>query len=85
MKEAQIPKYCREDNPERKESAFLLNEPVLRDMVGLVKLIPKEKACSREKRQLLILLLSEIRRVSFYQRVMEIKGKLREERIALIR
>ena len=38
---------------------------------GLVKRIPKEKTCPQEKRRLLILVLSEIRRVSFYQRGME--------------
>ena len=43
----------------------------LRGMVSLVKRIHKGKTCSRGKRQLLILVLSEIRRVSFYQRVME--------------
>ena len=40
-------------------------------MVSLIKRMPKEKTCPRGKRQLLILVLSEIKRVSFYQRVME--------------
>ena len=40
-------------------------------MVSLVKRIPKEKTCPRGKRQLLILVLSKIRCVYFYQHVME--------------
>ena len=71
MEETQIPKsYCAE-NPERKEETSPLNEFKFRGMVSLVKWIPKEKTCPRGKRQLLILVLSEIRRVSFYQCVME--------------
>ena len=35
---------------------------------GLVKRIPKEKTCPREEEQFLILVLSETRHVSFYQR-----------------
>ena len=61
-----------------KRKCFCLNEPALRGMVSLVKQIPKEKTHPRGKRQLLILVLSEIRRVSFYQRVME--TQLREEK-----
>ena len=64
----------REPWEKRKSSPF--NEPAL-----LVKRIPKEKTCPREKRQLLILVLSEIRRVSFYRCVMEtpITREKREE------
>ena len=54
-----------------KKKTYPLNEPVLRGMVSLVKWIPKEKTCPWGKRQLLILVLPEIRRVSFYQCVME--------------
>ena len=71
MEENQIPKSCRTVNTERKEKAFPLNELKLRDMVSLVKRIPTQKTCPWGERQLLILVLSEIRRVSFYQRVME--------------
>ena len=71
MEETQIPKPCRAENAERKEKAYTLNEPLLRSMVSPVKRIPKERTCPRGKRQLLILVLSEIRCVSFYQRVME--------------
>ena len=71
MEETQIPKSCRAENAERKEKAYPLNETALRGMVSLVKRIPKEKTCPRGKRQLWILVLSEIRRISFYQRVME--------------
>ena len=54
-----------------KEKASPLNEPALGGMVSLVKRRPKEKTCPRGKRHLLILVLSEIRRVSFYKRTME--------------
>ena len=54
---------------QRKEEAYPLNE--LQSMVSLVKRIPKEKTCPRKEEQLLILVLSEIRHVSFYQRDME--------------
>ena len=71
MEETQIPKLCRAGNTERKEKKTSpLNELKLRGMVSLVKRIPKEKTCPQGKRQLLILVLFEIRRVS-YQRVME--------------
>ena len=59
----------REHREKRKTSP--LNEFKLRGMASLVKQIPKEKTCPRGKIQLLILVLSEIRRVSFYQCVME--------------
>ena len=67
------PKFqsCRTENAERKEKTYPLNEQALQWMVSLVKRIPKEKTCRRGKRQLLILVLSEIRRVSFDQRVKE--------------
>ena len=39
-------------------------------MVSLVKRIPKEKTCPWGKGQWLILVLSEIRHTSLYQRVM---------------
>ena len=52
-----------------KKKIILWNKSALRGMVSLVKRIPDEKTCPREKEQLLILVLSEIRRVSFYQRV----------------
>ena len=50
-------------------------------MVSLVKRIPKEKTCPREDEQSLILVLSEMRRISFYQHVMEtqITKEKREE------
>ena len=57
---------------ERREKKLILwMNSALRGMVSLVKRIPKEKTCPREKEQLLILVLSEIRRVSFYHRVMK--------------
>ena len=70
MEETEIPKSCRAENAEKKK-AYHLNEPALRGMVSLVKRIPKEKTYPRGKRQLLFLVLSAIRCVSFYQRVME--------------
>ena len=45
----------------------------LRGRVSLVKRIPKEKPCPREEENLLILVLSEIRRASPNQRGMETK------------
>ena len=71
MEETKVPKSSRAENTESKEITSPLNELKFRGMVGLVKRIPKEKACPRGKRQSLILVLSEIRRVSLYQRVME--------------
>ena len=65
MEETQIPKSSHTENTERKEIASPLTEFKLRGMVSLVKRIPKEKTCPRGKRQLLILVLSEIRCVSF--------------------
>ena len=73
MKETQTPKWCHVENPERKERTSSLNEPELWGMVNLIKWVPKEKTGPRGKRQLLIMVLSEIRHVSFYQRVMEIQ------------
>ena len=55
---------------EKKKLIIWLNS-ALRGMVSLVKPIPKEQTCPREEEKLLILVLSEIRRVSFYQRGME--------------
>ena len=78
MEETQIPKSCRTESTERKEKAYPLNELKPRGMVSLVKQILKEKTWPRGKRQLLILVLSEIKHVSFYQRVME--TQLREEK-----
>ena len=63
-----------------KAKAFPLNEPALRGMVSLVKRIPKENTCPRGKRQLLILVLSEISSVSFYQRVMETQSREEKEK-----
>ena len=71
MEETQIPKSCRAENTQRKEKASPLNESELRSMASLVKRIPKEKTCPRGKRQLLIYVLSEIRRISLYRRFME--------------
>ena len=51
---------------EKKKLSFWMNS-ALWGMAGLVKRIPKEKTCPREEEQLLILVLSEIRHVSFYQ------------------
>ena len=52
MEETQIPKSRRAENPERKEKKTSpMNEFKLRDMVSLVKQIPKEKTCPRGKRQ----------------------------------
>ena len=51
MKETQIQKVMPRRDPERKEKAYPLNEPALRGMVSLVKRIPKEKTCPREKEQ----------------------------------
>ena len=67
MEETQIQKSCRAENPERKEKTSPLNEFKLRGMVSLVKRITKDLSTRKET---LILVLSEIRRVSFYQRVM---------------
>ena len=52
----------------------------LQGMVSLVKWIPKEKTCPQEEEQLLILVLSEIRRVSFYQHVMETQLRKKKEK-----
>ena len=71
MKETQIAKIWRAEKPERKERISPLNEPVLRGIASLVKRIPKEKTCPRGKRQILNLVLSEIKSVFFYQRVVE--------------
>ena len=65
---------------EKKKKNSPLNEFKLRGMVSLVKRIPKEKTCPRGKRQLLILVLSEIRHVSFYQRVMETQKRKKKEK-----
>ena len=70
MEETQIPKSCRAENTERKEKASPLNKLELRGMVSLIKRILKEETCPRGKRQLLILVLSEIS-VSLYQLLME--------------
>ena len=59
----------RKEPREKRKTSFEWTS--LRGMVRLVKQIPKERTCPRGKRQLLILVLSEIRRVSFYQRVMK--------------
>ena len=71
MEETQIPKSCCAENTEREEKTSPLNEFKIRGMVNLVQRTPKEKNGPRGKRQLLILVLSEIRRVSLYKRVME--------------
>ena len=71
MEETQIPKSCSAENTESEEKTSPLKELKLRGMVSLVKRIPKEKTCQQGKRQSLILVLSEIRCVSFYQHVME--------------
>ena len=55
---------------ERREAYPGINS-ALRGMVSLVKQIPKEKTCPQKEEKLLILVLSEIRRISFYQHVME--------------
>ena len=68
MEETQIPKSCRAENTEKRKSLSFEWTQTPR-YGGLVK--PKEKTYPRGKRQLLILVLSEIRRISFYQRVME--------------
>ena len=60
----------RRERREKKKLITWMNS-ALWGMASLVKRIPKEKTCPREEEQLLILVLSEIRRVSFYQRDME--------------
>ena len=54
----------------KEKKASPSNEPALRGTVSLVKRIPKEKTSPQGKRQLSILVLSEIRCVS-YQHVIE--------------
>ena len=67
MEESQIPKVMsRREHGEKRKKNSLLNQLKL-----LVKQIRKEKTFPRGKRQLLILVLSEIRRVSLNQPVME--------------
>ena len=62
-----------------KKKTSPLNEFKLRGLVSLIKWIPKEKTCPLGKRQLLILVLSEIRRVSFYLRGMETQKREEKE------
>ena len=59
MEETQISESCCAQNTERKEKAYLFNEPALWGRASLVKRIPEEKTFPRGKRQLLILVLSE--------------------------
>ena len=54
-----------------KKKTSPLNEFKHQGMVSLVKRMPKEKTCPREKEQWLILVKSKIRCVSFYQYDME--------------
>ena len=80
MEETQIPSHVAQRTLREKKKISPLNEFKFRGMASLVKQTPNEKTCSRGKRQLLILILSEIRRVSFYNMLWKLNNERKKRR-----